>query len=217
MNHDRPLCVHTCGVVRFMRCASCDRLGSLPAELPTNPPSRSASNQQRANTLFQAVEHLPSPVLPPSQLLHEFDLLPNGSAASGSNSLRADATANGSAAGSSASLGVERRIRSTPSATTSDTSSIRSASLHSASVHSSTRERALGGIFARRGSALPNGRRPKSASSNQSSSHVADDEFEMTPMSRSKKKRIVEDIEKHVDRAKADAALGKWRVSGINS
>lgn len=32
-------------------------------------------------------------------------------------------------------------------------------------------------------------------------------------MSRHKKKRIVEDIEKRVDRAKADAALAKWRVS----
>jgi hypothetical protein len=39
------------------------------------------------------------------------------------------------------------------------------------------------------------------------------DAYEMTTMSRIKKKRIVEDIEKRVDRAKADAALVKWRVS----
>jgi hypothetical protein len=76
------------------------------------------------------------------------------------------------------------------------------------------------GLFGRRGSVLTNGRRPKSTYSNHSSSIAHGDDmstsetFEMTPMSRNKKKRIVEDIEKRVDRAKADAALAKWRVSG---
>lgn len=105
------------------------------------------------------------------------------------------------------------RLRSGAASMT--TSASDSGSVHSTSTHS--RERVLGSIFGRRGSVLTNGLRPKSTGSNRSSSMIHDDQsldaYEMTTMSRIKKKRIVEDIEKRVDRAKADAALVKWRVS----
>ena len=144
------------------------------------------------------MEHLPSP----QQTVNYPNIMVHGDASSSGHG--------------SATLGpaAGQRLRSAAASTTttSDSGSIRS---RSTSTHS--RERVLGSIFGRRASILTNGRRPKSTTSNRSSSVNHDDlstseTFEMTPMSRHKKKRIVEDIEKRVDRVKADAALAKWRV-----
>lgn len=105
----------------------------------------------------------------------------------------------------------------------SESASTHSGSAHSASasVHSALSGRNLSSLFVRRNSL--SGRQAKSVRSGRSasksvrsgqsaSSGLVEDDLEMMPLPRGKKRIVQEHHEARIDRRKADAVVAKWRV-----